>query len=176
MQWKPFTHLEKTYPLNHLHPFSFDMILAAEKLKPERRYLINVEFSLHCFSRGAAKDEKIPTDLAYSDTRETRIFDFTRYQKSHDLPNLVRGLTEKRCYHDAYGNFYVFEIVGLDGLKSYYSVFFTLSKAGRKAGLNLFISSAHFRDEQPYSNNLKPIKFRVIVHNTWIKKGIIPAP
>ena len=44
-------------------------------------------------------------------------------------------------------HFYVFEIIDSTGTKQYYSVFFTLSKAGKKAGLNLFITTAHMRPE-----------------------------
>jgi hypothetical protein len=176
MQWKPFVHQGKMYPLDHLHPFSFDLVIPAKNSNPQRCYQINIGFSLHCFSRSPAKDEAIPADLSYSDSRETRVFDFYRYQLSLGLPGIVRNLADRPCFHDRHGNFYVFEILDDDGVTRYYSVFFTLSKAGKKAGLNLFISSAYVKDERPYARNVKPIRFRILVHNTWIRKGIRPAP
>ena len=90
--------------------------------------------------------------------------------------------TFKRCFRPEPGNFctlfdiYVFEIIDSTGTKQYYSVFFTLSKAGKKAGLNLFITTAHMRPEQPYAKNVKPVRFNVIVHNIWTGKGVKPAP
>ena len=120
--------------------------------------------------------EQIPAALAYSDSRETRIFDFDRYRDSACLPDVVKTLADRPCFHDAYGNFYVFEITEADGIKRFYSVFFTLSKAAKKAGLNLYISSAHMRDERPYAHRVKPIKFRILVYNTWMRKPVRPPP
>ncbi len=176
MQWTDFTHGEAVYDLTHLHPFSFDLVVAASGDKPARMYRLNVIFSLHCFSRSPQAGEVIPPDLAYSDNRETRIFDVERYEQSKFLPHIVRTLAERQCFHDTHGNFYVFEIVQADGTTRYYSVFFTLSKAGKKAGLNLFVSSAHMRPDRPYSHRVKPIRFRILAHNIWTKKGVTPAP
>ena len=176
MRWKEFRRNETVYTLEHLHPFTFDVIVPAKADKPERSYQLNVEFSLHCFTRGAAAAEEIPADLAYQDNRETRIFDFDRYARSKELPDIIRSLDERKCFHDRHGNFYVFEIIEEDGSRRYYSVFFKLSNAGKKIGLNLFISSAHDRDEPPYRKNPKPIRFHVLVHNIWAGKVIRPAP
>lgn len=176
MRWREFYCEGETYNLEHLHPFSFDMVIPAKQGQPEQRYNINVRFSLHCFSRGVKPGEKIPDHLAYSDDRETRIFDLDRYNRSKTLPEIVRSLGERKCFHDSHGNFYVFEVTEEDGTTAYYSVFFTLSKAGKKAGLNLFISSAHLREERPYVRQIKPIRFRVLVYNTWKGRAVKPAP
>ena len=176
MQWQEFSYQGNVYNLDHLHPFSFDLVVPAQGDKPALSYRINVIFSLHCFTRDSQKGEAIPAELAYSDDRETRIFDFDRHRQSATLPQIVQSLADRPCYHDRHGNFYVIEVVDQDGTKRFYSVFFTLTKAGKKAGLNLFISTAHVRDERPYARSLKPIKFRVLVYNTWTNKGVKPAP
>lgn len=176
MYWADFEHGGVNYSLRHLHPCGFDLIIPAQGLNPERSYRLNVIFSLHCFTRGAREGEIIPPDWAYRDSRETRIFDLERYRSSFDLPRIVTSLSEAKCFHDKHGNFYVFETVDTNGVKQYYSVFFTLSRAGGKMGLNLFISSAHLRAKPPYAHSLKPIRFRVLVHNTWMGKAIKPAP
>lgn len=176
MKWKYFEHKGVIYKLDHLHPFSFDLVIPAKDEKPAQSYRINVSFSLHCFSRGGKPEEEIPPELAYSDSRETRVFDFDRHRDSAHLPGLVQRLAERPCFHDSHGNFYVFEVIEADGTKRYYSVFFTLSKAGKKAGLNLYIASAHMRDERPYAHRVKPIRFRVLVYNVWMGKSVKPAP
>lgn len=176
MEWKDFEYQGDVYRLNHLHPLTFDLSIPASMGKPAQSYKINVIFSLHCFSRAARQGEAIPPELAYSDSRETRIFDPERHRHSLVLPDIVKTLAEKQCFHDSHGNFYVFEMVEEDGSTQYYSVFFTLSKAGKRAGLNLFISSAHMRDARPYAHRVKPIRFRVLVHNTWAGKPVRPAP
>jgi hypothetical protein len=176
MKWRAFTHGKTVYDLGHLHPFEYDLVLPAKDDKPERQYRLNVTFSMHCFTRDARKDEMVLAELAYSDDRETRIFEFDRYELSKRLPEIVCTLGERKCHHDKHGNFYVFEIIDKTGRRQYYSVFFTLSKAGNKAGLNLFITTAHMRPEQPYAKNVKPVRFSVIVHNIWTGKGVKPAP
>lgn len=176
MRWVNFRHAGKLYSLAHLHPFSFDVKLEATGPSPERNYRIHVEFSLHCFTRGPKRGELVPENLAYRDSRETRIFDFLRHEHSQLLPDIIRGLAERKCFHDKHGNFYVFEIIDENNTKSYYSVFFTLSKKGKGEGLTLFVSSAHMRPERPYAKNTKPVRFRVIVHNTWTGKALRPAP
>ena len=92
------------------------------------------------------------------------------------LPEVIRNLDERKCFHDNHGNFYVFEIVNADATISYYSVFFVLSKAAKKAGLNLYVTSAHMRPERPYAHSPKPIRFGVLVYNTFTGKKVKPAP
>lgn len=176
MEWREFRHGETVYRLDHLHPFTFELVVPEKDGKPEQRYPLNVIFSLHCFSRSPRPGEAVPPELAYSDNRETRIFCPDRHALSFRLPEIVRTLADRPCFHDTHGNFYVFEIDEADGTKSYYSVFFTLSKAGRKRGLNLYISSAYKLPERPYAHSVKPIRFRVLVHNVWTGKPVKPAP
>jgi hypothetical protein len=135
-----------------------------------------VTFSIHCFTRSAKNGEAIEPIMAYSDSRETRIFDLDRYEQSKRLRGIVETLANKKCYHDRHGNYHVFEVEDQVGVKSYYSVFFTVSKAGKKAGLNLYVTTAHIRPELPGGKNLKPVQFSVIVHNVWKSKGLKPAP
>ncbi|WP_313587679.1 hypothetical protein [Aquidulcibacter sp.] len=176
MNWRPFALGGKVFDLSHLDEFAFDLIVPAKQDKPEQVYRLNVTFSIHCFTRSARKDEAIEPTLAYSDSRETRIFDFERYQQSKRLREIVESLMDRKCHHDQHGNFYVFEVEDAAGVKSYYSVFFTVSKAGRKAGLNLYVTTAHLRSQPPYAKNVKPVRFSVIVHNVWRAKGLKPAP
>lgn len=176
MKWNAFELDGQVYDLSHLDGFAYDLIVLAQEGKPERAYRLNVTFSIHCFTRGAKAGEAIPAPLAYSDSRETRIFDVDRYEQSKRLRAIVETLGERKCHHDAHGNYYVFEVEDEQGVKHYYSVFFTVSKAGKKAGLNLYVTTAHMRPQPPYAKNVKPVRFRVIVHNVWTGKGLKPAP
>ncbi|MEN9874552.1 MAG: hypothetical protein RL186_1449, partial [Pseudomonadota bacterium] len=174
MNWKPFEQNGRHYDLSHLDGFSYDLIVPSKADKPERKYRLNVSFSIHCFTRGAKKGEAIEPDLAYSDSRETRIFDPERYEQSKSLREIVGSLENRKCFHDTHGNFFVFQIEFANGQKAYYSVFFTLSKAGKKSGLNLYVTTAHLRHQPPYSKSMKPVRFSVIVHNIWVGKAVKP--
>lgn len=176
MKWTPFTYEQKAYPLDHLHSQTITLITPATNNKPEQQYLINVDYSLHCFTRGARQGEAIPSTLAYSDNREARIFDFNRYELSKLLPEIIADLSQRQCYHDPHGNFYIYETADSDGKKYYYCIFFTLSRAGKRAGLNLYVSSAYAKDTQPYKRKQKPIRFRVLAHNISKNKPVKAAP
>ena len=78
------------------------------------------------------------------------------------LPEIVRSLAIRKCHHDAHGNFCVFEIIDSTGTKQYYPLCFMLSKARKKVGLNLFITTALTCPEQPYAKNVKPVRYNVI--------------
>ncbi|MFZ4125644.1 MAG: hypothetical protein ACOYJ2_06200 [Rickettsiales bacterium] len=175
MEWKPFTLDNVIYDLSHLDPFNLSITIPPKKDKPEQSYLLKVNFGLHCFSRKSKKGESIPRKLAYSDSRETRIFDMDRYEQSKLLPDIVKRIASQKCFQDGHGKFYVVKIVDADGVQRYYSVFFALSKAGKGSALNLFIITAHMRDIMPYAHKLKPIRFDVLVYNTKTKKAIKPA-
>ena len=175
MSWKPFDNEGEPLDLGHLNDFEYSLVIPPKDGKPKQTYRLNVIFSLHCFTRAPKRDEQIPPHLAYSDHRETRIFDHDRYDLSFQLPAVIRELAERKCYHDRYGNFYVIELIDENGVTRYYSIYFTLSKAGRKRGLNLYVSSAHARDRLPYEKNTKPIRFRVLVYNVWHRRPVKPA-
>jgi hypothetical protein len=176
MNWHAFTLHDQHYDLSHLDGFAYDLTIPAKDDKPEQVYRLNVTFSIHCFTRSARADEVIERNVAYRDSRETRIFDVDRYQQSKRLREMLETLADKKCYHDKHGNYYVFEVEDKAGVKGYYSVFFTVSKAGRKEGLNLYVTTAHVRPEPPGGKNVKPVRFSVIVRNIWTSKGLKPAP
>ena len=91
---EPFEHQGKVYDLSHLYPFPMRYEQPSKDGKPTRVYKVDVEFSLHCFTRGARKGEVPDAALLYSDSRETRIFDFQRYELSKRLPEIVACLAE----------------------------------------------------------------------------------
>lgn len=56
--------------------------MPAAKDKPERSYVLNVIFSLHCFTRGCREGEEIAPNLAFQwlvvDARQTTFKDFEK--------------------------------------------------------------------------------------------------
>jgi hypothetical protein len=175
MNWRAFKLDDQVYDLGHLDEFAYNLTIPAKDEKPAQVYRLNVTFSIHCFTRSARDGEIIERSVAYSDSRETRIFDVDRYQQSKRLREMLETLADKKCYHDKHGNYYVFEVEDKAGVKRYYSVFFAVSKAGKKAGLNLYVTTAHIRPKPPGGKNVKPVRFSVIVRNIWTSKGLKPA-
>jgi hypothetical protein len=80
VKWNPFTYGGQVYDLSHLHPRTCRYEQAAKGDNPARIYTVDVIFSLHCFTRSLLDDEVADTALFYADDRETRCFDFRRYE------------------------------------------------------------------------------------------------
>lgn len=174
MQWPPFRYGDKLYDLSHVYPFDWVYTAPATDKRPERSYHIAVQFSLHTFTRGFSTYETVDAALLYRDTREERIFDFVRYELSYQLPDIVRQLGERVCYHTDHGNFFTIELIGSDGITQDYEVYFKLSRSNRNGWLNLYVQSAYLRDTKHHSAQPKrrKIGFQVIAYNVTTKKDI----
>lgn len=166
--WAPFQYGEATYDLSHLHPRQVVFRQAAADGRPEREYVVQVIFGLHCFTRNPKDGEPAPEPaLWYSDSRESRIFDFGRYELSKQLPGVIDQLLERKCYHSGKGNFFVVELVTVDGQKAEYEIYFDASRASVKGVVNLYVQSAYVRDQKHAGNRpkRKPIRFQIILFN-----------
>ncbi|NJO14298.1 MAG: hypothetical protein HC877_00690 [Thioploca sp.] len=87
LQWQVFK-----YQGIVLHPFEMIYIQPAKNDRPERVYYFCVAFSLPCFTRKKGEQEIVEPALLYSDSRETRVFDFIyfkRYELSKQLRNII---------------------------------------------------------------------------------------
>ena len=171
MRWAPFSHEGKQYDLHHLHPKTVTYLQPAKGLAPPRSYKVEIIFSLHCFTRGMEGETPDPA-LLYSDSRDTRIFDFRRYELSHHLPAIIDLLMTRKCFHTGRGNYFTVEIIE-QGQRIDYEVYFAVSKAS-KGGLNLYVQSAYGRDTAHRANRpqRKPIAFSIILFNTLTGRPI----
>lgn len=168
MKWCAFRYGSEEYDLCHLHPATITYVQEAKRDKPARCYTVDVIFSLHCFTRGIKDGECPDPALCYSDDRETRVFDFQRYELSHQLPVIVNDLCKRKVYHSGKGNFFTIEIVDQQtGARLEYEIYFAASRSSRKGRINLFVQSAYVRDPEHLSNRpkLKPIGFPIILFN-----------
>jgi hypothetical protein len=96
MRWQPHKSKEgRAYPLHHLHPFRKLFTLETTGKHPERTLELYFGFGLHTFTHKVMADDD-PADN-YSDDRETRAFDYGRYQLSFKLPEIARELGNRTC-------------------------------------------------------------------------------
>jgi hypothetical protein len=178
MMWSSFAHSGTDYDLSHLHPFVHTFVQPAKDSKPARTYSVQVIFSLHCFTHALKNSEDATGPLAYADSRETRSFDFARYEQSLLLPEMVRALPGSPCFHTGHGNFFtVRHLDAATGRESHYEIYFVASRSSSKAApLNLFVQSAYVRDRAHGGKKpTKKIGIFVILHNT-LKRQLIATP
>lgn len=176
MLWRDFNYEGIEYDLSHLHPFDLSFTAPASGKRPERTYDLQVTFSMHAFTHGM-KDDEDTQGLLYRDARETRVFDFKRYDLSKQLPDIVKKLGERRCFHTHHGSFFTIELVGEDGQKEEYEIYFKVSRASQKGRLNVYIQSAYVRDDKHHTSQPKKRKigFQVIAYNVMHGKRISPG-
>jgi hypothetical protein len=155
--WNAFCLEGCKYDLSHLHPFAFEFVVPEKGGKPEQRYLINVSFSLHCFTRGFKDGETALEEQCYADSREKRIICLDRHALSLELPEVIQNVGQRKCFHTGHDNFVTIELIDKSGETHDYTVFFAVSKAGRGKGLNLFVQSAYVPDGIPLKRKPKPM-------------------
>lgn len=170
VEWKPHSMDGEEYCLRHLHPHRSEYVVPGKKGCPERRFLVDVSYGLHCFTRKQEKGEDVSPARWYSDSRETRVFCMERWHLSSRLPDMIATLGRRRCLHTRGEEFVTLEVVE-GGRRFDYAVFFIVSKSSAKgADLNLFVVSAHERfDKLDYT---KPVGFHIILMNRYTGKKI----
>jgi hypothetical protein len=161
MQWQAFVHDNQTYDLTHLWSRTTTYEWAAQGNKPGCRYNVEIDFGLHCFTKGRI-DGQDDRALLYSDAREVRVFDFQRHELSKLLPEIVDGLATRKCYHTGKGNFFSLEATIQKGEKVDYEIFFEASRTTKKGVLRLFVQSAYIRDRRHNSNAPKRRPIRLM--------------
>lgn len=173
--WDAFSYKGITYDLGHLHPFCFQYKQQATVNKPESIFNVQLCFSLHCFTKDGLLSSSSP--LNYSDAKETRTFNFDRYELSKKLPEIVMSLHMRKCMHTTRGNYFVIDVDTPDAGKLEYEVFFNVGKLENNVA-SIYIESAYVRDEAHMKNRpptTKKISLFVLIYNKLNNK-IIRVP
>jgi hypothetical protein len=172
MKFNPFTYAGQTYDLTHLEPFKHTFVFTATAKDPERRYTVDVDFSVHCFTR--TQEPSDPPGLYYCHDRDgtPRNFNVDRWALSQHLrdivmnhfPKLKPRFTNKDPQKQ--NNFIVVPLVLQNGARVEYEIFFKVYKAGSR--LFLEIESAYVRD--PTWHNKRPTDGRPMAFAVILRK------
>lgn len=178
MRWEPHVDATgKSYPLNHLHPFRFPLVVNQNEIT------LSVSFAMHCFSRETAAGDD-PANL-YSDEREQRTFCLERYALSKQLPQIVRTLPQRTCQFARNDNFVTIDAATPDGQMTRYGIFFNLKRwkdARREGNIDpeyradvlLTVQSAYSLNPNKSSPGKGKIGFLRVVELTL--DGVRPKP
>lgn len=111
MRWQPYIdESRRAYPLNHLHPFQYDVLLEGRPDKHETLVKVHVGFGMHCFTRKIEPGDA--SSSFYADDRESRTFCHKRYGLSKALPAIARTLIDRQCGFAKDENYVTVEIDG----------------------------------------------------------------
>lgn len=163
------------YDFQHLEPFtmSFHSQMASRNLR------VNVRFSNHCFTHSPLDNTVYaPETILIDHGQRNRIFCPTRYQLSHMLGAVVRGLNNPQCkVHQTSSKRNFNYSLQIDDPQGPYHLFFEVSKttgaASRMQDLDLFVESAY--PEMPIGDApalLGRIGFQLLCSKVFLKQAI----
>ena len=173
MTWRHINFQGQHYDLSHLKDFHFEVVRPQSDDEKGWSIPIHVSFSWHCYTRTPHTGETLPI---LSDGREERCFCPERFEHSKRLPDIIKGLSERRVFQTGKGNYLTIEIMDSNGTVFDYEIYFRVRKQGKKQPLRLFVESAYLRVPLAKSIQQKrkrqPVRFRVIVYNTHHGKHV----
>ena len=148
-RWRAFTVGDAVYDLSHLDAHWAEYQDTRDPVKVTT-YRFIVTYGLHCFTKalpGMSDDDE--QRLMYIAPRESRPFNFERYELSKQLPAIIRSLgrQETLVAHAGYGKYAIVKVVTADGREVDYLVPFMVFKERKK--LRLHVQSAYPLDQQP---------------------------
>jgi hypothetical protein len=167
MRWIPYVDANgHAYPLNHLHPFQYDLVFGEDV-----RVRIRVAFAMHCFTRHCADDDD--PSRYYKDHREIRTFCPDRYALSPRLPVIARELTTRKC---GFAKYVTTDVPVSEGLTALYGVFFNVLRVKDTEGpaVLLTVQSAYELAPSKQLPIRGSIKFKRLIELTL--KGVKPRP
>lgn len=171
--WKDHApSVAERYSLSHLHPFRRRLELAAVNKRPALVVELYVCFGLHTFTRAIEPGDG--HQQFYRDNREKRTFCPSRYERSFELPTIIRTLEARRCEFAG----------GMSGLVNYvtvetadgdrYAAFFELRRL-KTVGANavqLMVQSAYVLDPDKPAPGRGRIHFHALVGH--VLRGTTP--
>jgi hypothetical protein len=173
VSWRSFSLDEKVYDLSHLDAQWVDYLDNGNENKPIR-YKFVVTYGLHCFTKDleehSAEEARI---LMYKGPKESRPFNFERYELSKQLPRIIKSLGGKDTLvcHAGYGKYAVVKLVDSNGRKVDYYVPFAVFRESKKFRL-------HVQSAYPVYEGLgrvQKVGFFVIANNLLLNKKL-PQP
>ncbi len=171
--WRNFILNDEVYDLSHLNANWVEYLDKRDEEKPIT-YKFIVTYGLHCFTKDSDDLSKEESQLLmYNGPRESRPFNFERYELSKQLPNIIKSLGEKETLvcHAGYGNFATVKVLDSNGIEVDYFVVFTAFRETKK--LRLHITSAYPKYDG--IGKVKKVGFFVIAKNLLENKNL-PKP
>ena len=143
--WRNFTLDGNIYDLSHLNTQRVEYLDKRDANNPIA-YSFLVTYSSHCFTKDVEGNSREESQrLMYDAPKESRPFNFQRYELSKQLPSIVASLGNQKTLvcHAGYGNYAIVLVRLLDsnGCEFDYFVPFAVFRESKK--LRLHVLSAY---------------------------------
>ena len=171
--WKNFILNGDIYDLSHLNAQWVEYLDQRDE-ENQITYKFIVTYGVHCFTKDSDDLSSEESQLLmYSAPRESRQFNFERYQLSKQLASIIKSLGDKETLvcHAGYGNFATVKILDSNGREVDSYVVFAVFKEVKK--LRLHVLSAYPKYEG--IGKVKKVGFFLIAKNLLNNKKL-PKP
>ncbi len=173
ISWKNFILDGEIYDLSHLNA---DWVEYLDKRDEKNiiTYKFIVTYGLHCFTKDSDDISSEESQLLmYNGPRESRPFNFDRYQLSKQLPSIVKSLGEKETLvcHAGYGKFAIVKVVDSNGIEVEYFVAFAAFRESKRPRLHIHSAYPIYEG----IGKVKKVGFFVIAKNLLQNKEL-PKP
>ncbi len=171
--WRNFTLEGKVYDLSHLNA-SWIEYVDQRNADNQIIYKFIVTYGLHCFTKdvqGISREEY--QLLMYHAPKESRPFNFERYEFSKQLPTIIKSLASKETLvcHAGHGKYAVVKLLNSKGCEVSYFVVFAAFRESKR--LRLHIQSAYPLDKE--LGKVQKVNFFVIAKNLLSNQNL-PRP
>jgi hypothetical protein len=156
-----------TYAFDHLEPFTFLLDTGGCKR------VVAVAFSCHCFTETLTRAHT--PDFRYTHNRETRAFDFERYDLSKLLPKIIATLGTRSVYLSMQANFFVLRQNPTADFVGPYLVFFNVTKSTKK-GVHVLMNVESAYMKPGMTDRASPVKFTTLIENTSVGQRVPRGP
>lgn len=158
--WVAFEYDGASYDLTHLDVHSVNYAF-----EDGTNYNFIVTYSCHVFAK---EDPSLSTqeheDLMYHAARESRPFNFKRYELSKQLRNIIENLHHSFCFHSGgRGSYATIKITTHDGEEVDYMVPFKAFREKKK--FRLHVTSAYPLDEEHKGGKRLKVNFKTLAKN-----------
>lgn len=164
--YTPFVVRGRAYDLSHLNTFEHTYVQAATERDPERRFVVIVDFSDHCFTEGkkVGNDPAMHYGPSKGRSEDERTFHEGRWERSQHLPELIRSLMGCKLYHDKYRDDRKIYVRPNDPAQAKYEVYINVRLDRTARMIRLTVESAFVRDKNPTTRR-GTVGFALLLYN-----------
>ena len=171
--WRNFILDGNIYDLSHINAQCIEYLDKRDANKPIT-YSFIVTYGSHCFTKDVEGNSREESQrLMYYAPKESRPFNFERYELSKQLPSIIASLgnQETLVCHAGHGKYAVVRLLDSNGYKVDYFIPFAVFRESKK--LRLHIQSAYPIYEGV--GKINKVGFFVIAKNLLLNKKL-PQP
>lgn len=169
----------EVYDLSHMRDSQVKLIYSYKNEKNENvkgEIDAKIKFDHHCYTSEMKEEEEerpiLVTDCYSDGSTKNRAFDLQRYNYSLALPKVIKGLPHKLCM-ESKNKGKAIRLEQQDRRNPRQGIYILLKTRITSNGIELFVETAHHRNNEPHEANLQktPKRYMLILGDMIKERG-----